>query len=144
MLPGQVQHAPCTVDIRVNRLKRPRPIVDGRCHACAVNDPVEFPSPVCLIDYVRGPDLDERVALQMPQTVGVRGNKIIGSDNVGIQARRRVIECREDIYDEAAQESGGAGDENIAAGQLAEHVGDGRIHHFGIFMNDFSRSTHVQ
>ena len=65
MLFCQVEHPPRTVDICVNRLKRPRPIVNGRCHARAVNDPVEFPSPIRLVDHVRGPELDEWIALQM-------------------------------------------------------------------------------
>jgi hypothetical protein len=80
----------------------------------------------------------------MPKAIGIRGDKVIGSDNVGIQARRRVVECREDVHDVASQEARGAGDENIAAGQLAEHVGNSRVHHFGVFVNDFARSIHVQ
>jgi hypothetical protein len=64
----------------------------------------------------------------MCQTIRVRGNGVGGSDNVGVLAWRRVIERREDVHDEAAEETAGASDEDIAAGQLTEHIGNRPTH----------------
>ena len=47
-----------------------------------------------------------------------------------------MIEYREDVHDVASQESRSAGDEDVAAGQSAEHAGNSRVHHFGIFVNN--------